>query len=158
MTSSKTTDRKKIDRAIKTAQKETEKKISRKQLKSKRKKVARILKVGHEKIERLLKAHHTRVARKIRENNSRIADALRGIKRQPKKRIQRGTNAFDLRRWRGNRKKETFVQRLKRCADVHTVRDKILYGIADGKMLLYIPQGLDILAEIPQSQIQKGHT
>jgi hypothetical protein len=133
MKTTRKTERQKIARAVKTARKETERKVRKKLLKADKAKVARVLKAGKAKINRLLKANNARVAKKIRENSVRLTDVLKGVKHRPKPKRQPIDNPFDLRRFRGNRKKETFEQRLKRVeGNVHTVRDKILFGIAGG--------------------------
>ena len=120
---------KSFSKLVKAAKKEGGRAVMKKVLKSKKAQADRVLKSSKEKINRLLK-----------ENKSRITEILRsgGAKRKrkpqakPRKRID---SPFDVRRFRGNRrkKKETFEQRLKRVSnDVHTVRDQILYGIAAG--------------------------
>jgi hypothetical protein len=130
-----TSDRRKIAKAVKKARKEGEKEAGKKMLKANKAKVARVLKANRSKINRLLKANNARVKRKIGENNIRITEVLRGVKRRRRPAAERHPveNPFDTRRFSGQRKKETFEQRMKRVAgDVHTVRDHILYGIANG--------------------------
>ena len=117
-----------VSKLVKAAKKEGERAAMKKVLKSKKAQADKVLKTSKEKINRLLK-----------DNKSRITEILRsGGKRKRKtssKPRQRIDNPFDTRRFRGNRRKknETFEQRLKRVSDdVHSVRDQILYGIADG--------------------------
>jgi hypothetical protein len=135
MKAAKKSDRQKVAKAVKEARKEGEKNAGKKLLKANKTKIARVLKTSKAKITRLLKANNARVDKRIRENNVRITEVLRGVKRRPavKHRHRPVENPFDTGRFRGPKRKETFEQRMKRVAgDIHTVRDKILYGIADG--------------------------
>jgi hypothetical protein len=115
-----------VSKAVKAAKREGEKEARKKFVKTNKAKMERVLKSGKEKINRLLK-----------QNKTRISEILRGGAKRKRKAKQRQPveNPFDKRRFRGNRrkKKETAEQRLKRIeSTVHSVRDQILYGIADG--------------------------
>jgi hypothetical protein len=128
------TERKKAAKTVKMVKKETEQKIRKKLLKANKAKIAKAIKANKVRMNRILKTNNTRITKKIRENNTRIKDILTGIKHRPKPKKQPITNPFDLRRFRGNRKKETPQQRLKRLGEhIYTIRDQILYGIACGR-------------------------
>jgi hypothetical protein len=121
----------KMTKLVKAAKKEGERTAMKRLMKSKKAQTDRVLKSSKEKINRLLKENKARITEILRGGTKRRGKSSRSLKpsRPPK-----NDNPFETRRFRGRRKKkETSGQRLKRIeGNVHTVRDQILYGIADG--------------------------
>jgi cell division septum initiation protein DivIVA len=119
-----------VAKLVKAAKKEGEKAVMKKVLKSKKAQADKVLKSSKAKINRLLKENKTRITEILRSSGTK---RRRKTVIKPRKRID---SPFDARRFRGNRrrkKKETNDERLKRVSEhVHSVRDQILYGIADG--------------------------
>ena len=116
-----------VAKAVKTAKKEGEKAAQKKLVKASKTKMDKVLKQSKEKINKLLK-----------QSNERIAKILKGDKRKATAKTPRKSarSPFDLRRFRGARKKkETTKQRIERLSnEASTIRDQILLGIANGSL------------------------